>query len=81
MHRGARIAAWAKGAPGAADAMTAQAVTSAGAPMGPKLAVPTPKYLQNVRLAPTSAGVVVAFDAELPMALTQVFVLRLVCGG
>jgi hypothetical protein len=52
-----------------------------GAPLAPPLAVPSPKYLQNLRLAPTPAGVVLAFDAELPMTLTQVFVVRLVCGA
>jgi hypothetical protein len=78
---GGALVVWAKGAPGAADTMTVQAVGTTGAVMGPPVPVPSPQYLQDLRLAPTPAGVVLAFDAELPMTLTQVFVVRLVCGA
>jgi hypothetical protein len=77
---GGALALWTKGPEGAYDTMTVQAVTNEGAAVGSTFAVPTPKFLLDVRLAVTPAGALVAYDAQLAGALTQVFVSRLVCG-
>jgi hypothetical protein len=80
---GGAMVIWAEGPEGAASLMTAQVVTSAGSPLSAPLFVPTPAPMtvQNVRLAPTPEGVVVAFSGSAPMMQSQVYALRLVCGG
>jgi hypothetical protein len=80
---GGAMVIWAEGVEGEASVMMAQVVTPAGSPLGAPLVVPTPASMavQNVRIAPTPEGIVVAFSGSVPMTPAQVFALRLVCGG
>ncbi len=74
---GGALVAWTKGV----DTLMVRAVSTTGAPIGSPLSVPSPKPSFVAFLAPTPAGVVLAFDIELEPAHFQVFAVRLVCGA
>ena len=76
---GVALVAWSEGPSGAYKILRVRPVSFDGKPLGPPLVASTLPFIGNLRVVGTPAGALIAFEAEKPGTLTQVFAVRLVC--